>query len=303
MHADQTPTGRTSPGGRGGNRAAVLGSPLGRSLSPTLHRAAYAAMGLDWSFEAVEVDRAALPAVWDSLGEDWAGLCLAVPLKRAVLPLLDEVSDLAMDVGGADTVVFRQGRSFGDHAGAHGITAALRQAGLEAPDSAVVLGGGAAACSALAALREVGVREPVVVVQERTGATEVEAAAGRLGVSVDLHHVNELQRLLRGVAVVVSTLPEEAADTLAPAVAHSGAAVLDAVYSAWPTRLAKAAGFNGSTVVDGLSLLLHRTVRQIELLTGRTDVPVAALGRAARAELERRAARGTEPAGAGGTLR
>ena len=149
MRTDQTSAGRPAPGGGGGTRAAVLGSPIGHSLAPTLHRAAYAAMGLDRSYEAIECDEPTLPALFDSLGDDWAGLCLAVPLKRAVLPLVDEVSDLALDVGGADTVVFRHGRSFGDHTGVHGITTAFHQAGLRAPGSAVVLGGGAAACSAL----------------------------------------------------------------------------------------------------------------------------------------------------------
>ncbi|MFE4667302.1 shikimate dehydrogenase family protein [Streptomyces sp. NPDC056716] len=336
MYADQTPVGRTPPWAGRGNRAAVLGSPVGRSLSLTLHRAAHAAMGRDWSYEAIECDEPALPALFDSLGDEWAGLCLAEPLKRAVLPLVDEVSDLALDVGGADTVVFRHGRSFGDHTGPHGITTALHEAGLRAPGSAVVLGGGSAACSALAALREVGVREPVVVVRERRQATEVEAAAGRLGVAVDLRHFDALDRSLQGVAVVVSTLPAHAADPLAPTVAHCGAAVLDTACSAWPTRLTKAAGFAGRTVVDGLSLRVHRAVRQIELLTGAADPTVPAdpgelIGRtggsgalpaarsgvsavsavsamsamrgAARAELMRRAALEADPAVTGGRLR
>ena len=111
-------------------------------------------------------------------------------------------------------------------------------------------------------------REPVVVVREHAHAREAEAAAGRLGVSVGLRRFDELDRLLRGVGVVVSTLPAGAASTLAPTVARSGAAVLDAACSAWPTRLAKAAGFVGGIVVHGLSPLLHRAERQIELLTG-----------------------------------
>ncbi|MEH0527988.1 shikimate dehydrogenase [Streptomyces stelliscabiei] len=300
MDTDRNPVGRTPPADRKGNRVAVLGSPVGRSLSPTLHRAAYAAMRLRWDYETIDCDASALPALFDSLGDDWAGLCLTTPLKRAVLPLVDEVSDLALDVGGADTVVLRDGRSFGDHCGVHGIVAALRQAGLGAPGSAVVLGGGVAACAALAALREVGVREPVVVVRERGHAREAEAAAGRLGVSVDLHRFEELGRLLRGVGVVVSTLPAGAADALAPTVARSGAAVLDAACSAWPTRLAKAAGFVGGTVVHGLSPLLHRAERQIELLTGLTDVPVAAMRAAAHDELVRRAGLAAEPAVSGG---
>ncbi|MFE7764916.1 shikimate dehydrogenase family protein [Streptomyces sp. NPDC057438] len=300
MYTDRTPMDRTPSGNGEGNRVAVLGSPTGHSLSPTLHRAAYAAMGLRRDCEAVECDEAALPALFDSLGGEWAGLCLTTPLKRAVLPLVDEVSDLALDVGGADTVVLRQGRSFGDHCGVHGMVAALRQAGLDAPGSAVVLGGGAAACAALAALREVGVREPVVVVREPGGAREAEAAAGRLGVSVDLHRFDELDRLLPGVGVVVSTLPAGAADALAPRVARSGAAVLDAACSAWPTRLTKAAGFVGGIVIEGVSPLLYRAERQIELLTGRSGVPVAAMRAAAHAELVRRAGLEAEPAVSGG---
>ncbi|MGW4034627.1 shikimate dehydrogenase family protein [Streptomyces sp. NPDC004838] len=298
MYANHTPVGRTASGAIRGGRAALLGSPVGQSLSPALHRAAYAAMGLDLRFGAVECEEAGLPALFDPLGDDWAGIVLTASLRRAVLPLADEVSELAMDVGGADTVVFRHGRSFGDHAGVHAFATALREAGLEAPGSAVVLGGGAAACSALAALRDAGVREPVVVVRERRRAAEVEAAAGRLGMAVELRPFDELGRLLDGVAVVVSTLPAGVADTLAPTVARSGAAVLDAAYAAWPTRLAKAAGFAGGTVVDGLSILLHRTARQIELLTGVSGVsdavPVEVLRGAAHAELARRAASGRQ---------
>jgi shikimate dehydrogenase len=292
MYTEPTPAGR----------AAALGSPVGHLLSPVLHRAAYAAMRLDRRFETIECDVASLPGLWDQFGDDWAGLCLAAPLKRAVLPLVDEVSDLALDVGGADTVVFRHGRSYGHHTGVHGMTAALGEAGLDAPGPAVVLGGGAAACSALAALRQTGVREPAVVLRDPADATEIEAAAGRLGVHADLRRFDELARVLPGAAVVISTLPAHAADPLALAVARSGAVVLDAVCSAWPTRLAKAAAFAGGTVVDGLSMLLHRTVRQIELLTGATGVPVALLREAARAELLGRAARETEPAASGRKL-
>jgi len=70
-------------------RAAVLGSPVGHSLSPVLHRAAYRALGLPgWTYEAIECDEARLPGLLAGCGPDWAGLSLTMPLKRAVLPLL-----------------------------------------------------------------------------------------------------------------------------------------------------------------------------------------------------------------------
>ncbi|BFV58296.1 shikimate dehydrogenase [Kitasatospora sp. CMC57] len=270
-------------------RAAVLGHQVGQSLTPVMHRAALAAMGLDWGYQSIECDETGLPGVLAEPAAGLAGLSLGMPLKRAVLPLVDEVSDLALDVGGANTVIYRRGRSYGDNTEVYGMLTALQEAGVGSPGSAVVLGGGSTACSALAALRELGVLEPTVVVREPSRAAEATAAAGRLGMAVDVHTFGELDSLLPGTGLVVSTLPAGAADTFAAAVMHSRAAVFDVVGSAWPTRLVKAAGFVGVTVIDGLSFMAHQAARQLELMTGQSDIPVQVMRRAAQAELVRRA--------------
>ena len=89
-----------------GRRAAVLGHPVRHSLSPVLHRAAYAALGLQgWTYEPLDVTEDALAGVLDGLDEGWAGLSLTMPLKQAVLPLLDHVEPLAAAVGAANTVL------------------------------------------------------------------------------------------------------------------------------------------------------------------------------------------------------
>ena len=140
-------------------KAAVLGSPIAHSLSPVLHAAGYAALGLDdWTYTAIECDEAGLPALVASCGPDWAGLSLTMPLKRAVLPLLDTTDPVAAEVGGANTVVFNQGRRQGYNTDVPGMVAAMAEAGVTAPSAAVVLGAGATACSALAALRDTGLR-------------------------------------------------------------------------------------------------------------------------------------------------
>ncbi|MGW1148223.1 shikimate dehydrogenase, partial [Streptomyces sp. NPDC002454] len=128
-------------------RAAVLGSPIAHSLSPVLHRAAYAELGLDaWSYDRFEVDEAALPDFLAGLGPQWAGLSLTMPLKRAVIPLLDEVSDTAAAVEAVNTVVLTEdGRRTGDNTDVPGMVAALRERGVETVDSAAVLGAGATA--------------------------------------------------------------------------------------------------------------------------------------------------------------
>ncbi len=89
-----------------GRRAAVLGSPIAHSLSPVLHRAAYADLGLAWTYEAVECDAARLPRLLADADDACVGLSLTMPLKRAVLPLCDELSPLAAAVGAVNTVTF-----------------------------------------------------------------------------------------------------------------------------------------------------------------------------------------------------
>ncbi|MER5999992.1 shikimate dehydrogenase [Nonomuraea angiospora] len=281
-------------------RAAVMGSPIGHSLSPYLHRAAYQAMGLDgWSYEAFECDEARLPTLLGELvpvrgqipgGEDaWAGLSLTMPLKRAVLPLLDTVSDLAVEVGGANTVVFHDGRRHGHNTDVYGIEQALAEAGVPAPRSATVLGGGATAASALAALRNLGLFSATLLVRDPARAGETVEVAERLGVALAVETFDKLDAFTR-VDLVVSTLPGGAADAFADRLARVPA-LFDVVYSPWPTGAAAAVRAAGGTVVGGFAMLLHQAVRQVELMTGRTDVPVEAMRAAGEAELARRSSR------------
>ncbi|WP_336212700.1 shikimate dehydrogenase [Nonomuraea sp. LPB2021202275-12-8] len=281
-------------------RAAVLGSPIAHSLSPFLHRAAYCEMGLaGWSYEAFECDEAALPALLRGMrpvrgeGPDqagtWAGLSLTMPLKRAVLPLLDTVSARAVEVGGVNTVIFGDGAAHGENTDVYGIKQALAEAGVPAPRSATVLGGGATACSALAALRDQGLFAATLIVRDPARAGETAKAAERLGVSLAVRTFDKIDAVAHA-DLVVSTLPAGGADAYASRLARVPA-LFDVVYSPWPTRAAAAVRAAGGTVVGGYAMLLHQAVRQVELMTGRSDVPVEAMRAAGEAEIIRRAGR------------
>ena len=275
--------------GTTGHRAAVLGSPIAHSLSPVLHRAAYAAMGLDdWAYAAVECGEDGPAALLDGLGPEWAGLSLTMPLKRVALGLVDTVSDLAVKVGGANTIVFRDGRRHGDNTDVYGIETALAEAGLKAPATALVLGGGATAASALAALAGLGTREAVLAVRTPERAAGAAGVGERFGLAVRVVTLDEAPAHLPA-ELVVSTLPGRAADAYAGPVAESGAALFDVVYAPWPTALAAAVERAGGTVVGGFGMLLHQAVLQVALMTGRDDVPVEAMRAAGEAELARRA--------------
>ncbi|MET9291894.1 shikimate dehydrogenase [Streptomyces sp. NPDC003077] len=270
-------------------KAAVLGSPITHSLSPVLHRAAYAEMGLaDWEYGRHEVDEAALPGFLAELGEGWAGLSLTMPLKRAVIPLLDEISETAATVEAVNTVLFTDdGRRIGDNTDIPGIRAALRERGVTAVEHAAVLGAGATASSALAALAAMGTGEVTVYGRGGGRVAEVRGWGERLGLAVRTADWADAATALRA-PLVIATTPAGATDFLAGAVPERPGTLFDVLYDPWPTPLAQAWSRSGGAVVGGLDLLVHQAVLQVERMTGRGPAPLAVMRAAGEAALKER---------------
>ncbi|MGW3016596.1 shikimate dehydrogenase [Streptomyces longwoodensis] len=262
-------------------RAAVLGSPVAHSLSPVLHRAAYEALGLTgWTYDRFEVDEAALPGFVDGLGAEWAGLSLTMPLKRAVIPLLDEISETAASVEAVNTLVFGEdGRRTGDNTDVPGMVAALREHGIEEVESAAVLGAGATASSALAALSRVCTGEVVAYVRSEARAAEMRRWGERLDVEVRTAPWEDAAEALRA-PLVIATTPAGTTDALAHAVPERPATLFDVLYEPWPTMLAARWSMVGGAVVGGLDLLVHQAVLQVEQMTGRVPAPLDAMRKA-----------------------
>jgi shikimate dehydrogenase len=269
----------------------VLGSPIGHSLSPVLHAAAYEELRLRWSYTTIECDEAQLPAILLGLDESFVGLSLTMPLKRAVLPLLDDVSELAVAVGAVNTVIFEGLGPFlrrrGENTDVPGMVAAITALRPDGVGSAVILGAGGTAAAALAALRELGVDRSVVVIRDRARAGELRRCADRLGVTPTL--VDWPGRGALGEAdMIISTVPAGATDELAaqsPAVL--GQLLFDVVYEPWPTPFAAASLAAGAVVIGGLELLVQQAARQVELWTGR-PAPVDTMRAAGEAAIASR---------------
>ncbi|MFF8992136.1 shikimate dehydrogenase [Streptomyces sp. NPDC014983] len=270
-------------------RAAVLGKPIAHSLSPVLHRAAYEELGLaGWSYDRFEVDEAALPAFFEGLGPEWAGLSLTMPLKRAVIPLLDQISETAAAVDAVNTVVFdADGRKRGDNTDIPGMVAALREHGIEQVESAAILGAGATASSALAALSRVCTGEVVAYVRSEPRAEEMRQWGRRLDVDVRTADWSDAAEALRA-PLVIATTPAGTTDALAAAVPERPATLFDVLYEPWPTELAARWSMYGGAVVGGLDLLVHQAVLQVEQMTGIAPAPLEAMRRAGEQALAAR---------------
>ena len=265
------------------SRAAVLGSPVAHSLSPALHQAAYAALGLeDWTYDRFEVDEGGLAPFVEGLDESWRGLSLTMPLKVAAFAVADEVSGLAREAGAINTLVRRGSGWAADNTDVHGIVAALRDAGVDAPTSATIIGSGATARSALLALRELGAGSVRVAARNAAAVADLAALA-------PVEHVALTEWATGESTAVISTVPDPGAAAATEALGDAdlpGVTLLDVVYADWPTPLARAAADAGATVVSGLEMLVHQAAEQFRLFTGH-EAPLAAMQAAGRAALGR----------------
>ncbi len=265
--------------------------PIAHSLSPVLHRAAYRVLGLEWEYDTVETDVESLPAFVQGLGPEWRGLSLTMPLKRAVLSLLDESSETVRRSGAANTVLLTEhGLRSGHNTDVPGMVRALCEHGLTRVQSAVIVGGGATATSAVLALARMGCREVTLWVREPARARKTVEAAARVPDAPDVR-VERLAEMVDGgssaqVDVVVSTVPAAAqSPELTESLVSKGVVVFDVVYDPWPTPLGAAAAAGGRTVVEGLDLLVHQAALQVELMTGCEQAPLEEMRAAGEAAL------------------
>lgn len=279
-------------------RAYVLGHPIAHSLSPALHRAAYAYLGeANLEYDRRDTLPDDLPAIMHGVRhpkgtEDApyiAGLSVTMPLKTAVIQYCDELSETARVTGAVNTVYPRGEKVLGDNTDVIGIVNALRHAGLEPNperDEPAVIGGGATAISALTALHKLGYRRASVYARSLHKLGDLQAVAERLGVQLSTVALAEFpaEQKARRHNPVISTLPARAADDWAPQLADPAGAsnpagasetadrpvLLDVAYNPWPSALASAWEASGGAVVSGLEMLLYQAVEQVLLFTDRT---------------------------------
>lgn len=264
-------------------RAGVVGSPVDHSLSPVLHRAAYAALGLTgWSYGRQDVPTGRLEAHVDGLGPEWVGLSVTMPGKEEALALASSSSDEARLTGAANTLVRTADGWRADNTDVAGLQTALTEAGARTVARATVLGGGATARSALLALRGLGAREVDLLVPVRPRARTEEMIERLDDVQVRWRRLGDgpLELDAPHTQVVVSTLPATAPPPgLRLARGSARPVVIDVVYAPWPSPFARAVtllGPDAPAVTAGSSMLLHQAVRQVELMTGQNG-PVEAM--------------------------
>lgn len=246
-------------------KAAVLGSPISHSLSPVLHRAAYEALGLDHTYEAIEVSENNLVNFITGLDSQWLGCSLTMPLKEVAFQVADYVDDVAIQAGAINTLVFGE-NILGFNTDVSGIVDSFNEFGVSQPNTAVVFGAGATARSTLVAFSKLSISEVHVVARNSEKAQVLVKLGEQLDLKVSHSELSDSRWL--AADVVVNTTPKNALDDVAMLVDSPAGVLLDVIYDPWPTLLAASWGVQGGQIISGLSMLLHQAVHGVKLMTG-----------------------------------
>lgn len=260
-----------------GTRLAVWGDPIDHSLSPKLHHAAFRVLGLDWSYHRRRVNEAGFSSALGSLGPEWRGLSLTMPLKQAAYAIARRHDRHARLTGAVNTLLLDEHGASGFNTDVGGVAAALTALGALPAQSARVIGSGATAASAVVALAENGVRRLEIVTRRPDRAAPLTALAAGLGIAATVRGLDAAP--YSGQALTIAALPGHARlpDSTAAALASSGGVLMDVVYDPWPTQIAAAWAASGAPAHSGMELLVRQAVLQVRIfVAGDAATPLPA---------------------------
>lgn len=271
-------------------RCAVIGDPVGHSLSPVIHTAGYVAAGLgEWEYEAIAVEAGHVGEFLDSLGPQWRGLSVTAPHKREALALAESVTDRARLAGGVNTLVRTETGWAGDNTDLPGAVSAIRERTHASLPTGLIWGGGATAASIGLAFAELGVTDITLAVRTTERARDTANAIAAHPAKPSVHLVTLDSIVDEGIeaSIVASTIPIAAQTAALVARARPTEVLFEATYNTWPTPAVTAAWDRGVKVVSGLDLLVHQATLQFEQFTGQ-PAPLAAMRAAGEAALASR---------------
>lgn len=247
-----------------GDHLAVWGDPIGHSLSPSLHAAAYGVLGLDWTYGRREVNETGFAGALAELDPGWRGLSLTMPLKRVAFLASVRRDRRAQLTGAVNTMLLDPHGPRGFNTDVGGIVATLHDVALHDVPVARILGAGATATSALVALGELGTREALLVVRRPAAADALVELGRTLGIRV---RVSTFDAPHPAVPLTVATLPGDVPfdAAITERLAAAGGTLFDVVYGTWPTALASAWQDRGQVALSGLAMLLHQALLQVRV--------------------------------------
>ena len=275
----------------------LIGDPVEHTMSPAMHNAAFAHLGLDYIYVPFRVRQEELSgAIQGMRALGIRGLNVTIPHKVAVIPFLDELDELAEKIGAVNTLVNDKGLLKGYNTDAAGLLQALLERGVEPEGKdVVILGAGGASRAISYALAERGASLTIInrlleLDWAEALASRISADFGREAAALELTDEN-LARVLKEADVLVNATsvgmsPESGESPVAARQLKSGLTVFDAVYNPLRTRLLREAEAVGAATISGINMLVWQGALAFEKWTGQ-KAPVDLMREVAIRILER----------------
>ena len=264
--------------------AAVIGSPVRHSLSPAIHNAAFAALGLDWVFLAFEVDGDAVPAALAGAAVlGLRGLSVTMPLKERVALAVDRLTPGAAELGAVNTVVFGPDGTTGANTDGEGFLDAL-EPWAPAGRRCAVIGAGGAARAVTRALAGAGAADVAVVNRSPDRAARAAALGAPVARVGQADDISRADLVVNATPVGMDAAPGAGRLPLDEGLLAPGQVVVDLVYHPVHTPLLVAAERRGARAVDGVGMLVHQAGHAFRAWTG-CDPPLTVMEAAARRAL------------------
>jgi shikimate dehydrogenase len=246
--------------------AGVLGSPISHSLSPLLHNTMYQHLGIEASYTAYEVSSGQLRNFLADAGSGLNCLSLTMPLKEEALTIADSVSDVTRQIQSGNTLYKVNGLWNLTSTDVEGFTHSLKFNGQDAKGNVLIIGAGATARAVVAACD--GVCQKVTVINRNPMREE---AVKKSAPSLDIEFIPWSSSIDFGsFDLVVNTTPGDTASVFSDQISSVHTTFFEVLYNPWPTQLLsqwrKAGGFG----IDGLDLLIHQAISQVEIFASCT---------------------------------
>jgi shikimate dehydrogenase len=248
-------------------RAAVLGSPISHSLSPQLHKIAYEILGIQAEYSRFDVKSGGLPNFLVEHPELDA-LSLTMPLKEEALLIADSVSQISLQIQSGNTLSRKDGMWNLTSTDVEGFIQALKVNNFISDGTALIIGSGATARACVAALAsDVRIQNGKIHVIHRNPDREKQMRAAAPLIDLEFHIWDSFS-IINDMSLVVNTTPAGVADVFCDFVNKSGGLYFEALYNPWPTLLFDRWGSQGGRRIDGIDLLVHQAISQVEIFTG-----------------------------------
>jgi shikimate dehydrogenase len=246
---------------------AVLGSPISHSLSPQLHNIAYDFLEINAEYTRYEVQSGDLPKFL-ALHPELNSLSLTMPLKEEALKITDAISPISNQIKSGNTLSKKDGKWSLTSTDVEGFLMALAANNVKLSESIVILGSGATARAVAAAIdsdKSIQSRQIHIVHRnpDRESGMRLAAPSSEL-----IFHSWDSSKLLNEVSLVVNTSPAGAADVFCSDLSKPAGVYFEALYNPWPTALLKKFNDLGQQTIDGIELLVHQGISQIEIFSG-----------------------------------